>query len=306
MESFQGLTPKSPSSWHRSLASNSIFYDHVSVYLKCEINRAVGGKLRDKNADESWKIIENYALYDHEDWYDHKDWNDLSDFVKPVKAISTPQGTPKMPNQRLLELEEGKEEKNNDDNITIGDSIKELDRLDARMPLKEAEKENEAENGTKNEPIKNKGFDVNVMPLSTYKKLTDERPAETDTRLSLASHSHIYSLGITEDVFVDVVGYVYPADFVILIKEDKKRPFILGTPFLTTTKVVIKFDKGTITLRSGKSKMSFHRIPKSLCKIKKGIKNDIEPIAPTMTVNRLVLKWEERIKIHQEKDMEFG
>ncbi|GJS70685.1 hypothetical protein Tco_0703526 [Tanacetum coccineum] len=89
------------------------------------------------------------------------------------------------------------------------------------------------------------------------------------------------------------------------IREDEKRPFILGTSFLTTAKAVIKFDKGTITLRSGKSKMSFHRVPESLCKIERAIKNDIEPIAPTMTVNRLVLEWEERIKLHQEKDMEF-
>ncbi|GJV92486.1 MAK10-like protein [Tanacetum coccineum] len=95
-------------------------------------------------------------------------------------------------------------------------------------------------------------------------------------------------------------------DFVILdIKEDEKRPFILGTPFLTTAKAVIKFDKGTITLRSGKSKVNFHRIPESLCKGDKGIKNDIEPKTPTMIVNRLVLKWEEKIKLHQEREMEF-
>ncbi|GJX68034.1 retrovirus-related pol polyprotein from transposon TNT 1-94 [Tanacetum coccineum] len=86
---------------------------------------------------------------------------------------------------------------------------------------------------------------------------------------------------------------------------DEKRPFILGTPFLTTAKAVIKFDKGTVTLRSGKSKMSFHRIPESLCKTERGIKNNIEPIAPTMTVNKLVLEWEERIKFHQEKKIEF-
>ncbi|GKE94348.1 hypothetical protein Tco_1579203 [Tanacetum coccineum] len=98
-----------------------------------------------------------------------------------------------------------------------------------------------------------------------------------------------------------------PIDFVIIdIKEDEKRPFMLGTSFLATAKFVIKFDKGTITLRSGKSKMSFHRIPESPCRIEKGIKNDIEPIAPTMTVNMLVLEWEKRIKLHQEKEMKFN
>ncbi|GKE28488.1 zinc finger, CCHC-type containing protein [Tanacetum coccineum] len=61
----------------------------------------------------------------------------------------------------------------------------------------------------------------------------------------------------SDDVLVDVAEYVYPIDFVILdIKENEKRPFILGTQFLTTAKSSIKFDKGTITLRSGKSKAS--------------------------------------------------
>nr|GEU30626.1 hypothetical protein [Tanacetum cinerariifolium] len=132
---------------------------------------------------------------------------------------------------------------------------------------------------------------MNSMPLSTYMKLTNKRHAETNIRLSLASHSYIYPLGIAKDVLVHVAGYVYPMDFMILyIKEDEKRPFILGTPFLTMAKAVIKFDKGTITLRSGKSKISFHRIPESTGKVEKGIKNDIKPIALTMIVNMLVLE----------------
>ncbi|GJR55451.1 MAK10-like protein [Tanacetum coccineum] len=151
------------------------------------------------------------------------------------------------------------------------------------------------------------GSDVNVMPYSTYAKLTDERHAETNIRLSLASHSYIYPLGIAEDVLVEVAEHVYPVDFVILdIKEDERRPFILGMPFLTTAKAVIKFDKGTITLRSGKSKISFHMIPESPSTIERGVKNDIEPIAPTMTVNRLVLQWEEKIKLHLGRELEFN
>ncbi|GJU70269.1 hybrid signal transduction histidine kinase M [Tanacetum coccineum] len=59
----------------------------------------------------------------------------------------------------------------------------------------------------------NQGSDVNVMPLSTYNKLTDERPIKTGTRLSIASHSYIYPIGIAEYVLVDVAGYVYPIDF---------------------------------------------------------------------------------------------
>ncbi|GJQ94424.1 hypothetical protein Tco_0005563 [Tanacetum coccineum] len=75
---------------------------------------------------------------------------------------------------------------------------------------------------------------------------------------------------------------------------------------MTTAKAVIKFDKGVITLRSGKSKISFHRILDPPYVTEKGVKNNIEPIAPTMTMNRLVLKWEERIKLHLEREMEFN
>ncbi|GKA00010.1 zinc finger, CCHC-type containing protein [Tanacetum coccineum] len=151
------------------------------------------------------------------------------------------------------------------------------------------------------------GSDVHVMPYSTYMKLTKERPTKTDIRLSLASHSYIYPLGIAEDVLVKVVEHVYPIDFVILdIKENEKRPFILGTPFLTMAKAIIKLDKGTITLRSRKSKVSFYKIPNPSCMTDKGVKNDIEPIAPTMTVNRLVLEWEEKIKLHLSREMKFN
>ncbi|GKA75393.1 hypothetical protein Tco_0781771 [Tanacetum coccineum] len=46
-------------------------------------------------------------------------------------------------------------------------------------------------------------------------------------------------------------------------------------------------------------------IPEQHRMIEKEIKNDIEPIAPMMTVNRLVLELEEKIKLHQEKEMKF-
>ncbi|GJV48820.1 MAK10-like protein [Tanacetum coccineum] len=299
-------------------------------------------------------------------------WEDLT--TRFLAQFFPSRRTAKLRNDILMR----EEERNDKDGIAADGGINETD---TEIPVKEAEKENKAEGGTKNEPIRrtendevvevpssqpvgyylkhrineklieglvdnhrgpvyeailkkkitrkediggnfeipcnigglkginalvDQGSDVNVMPLSTYMKLTDERPAETDIRLSLASHSYIYPLGIAEDVLVEVAEHVYPVDFMILdIKEDEKRPFILGTSFLTTAKAVIKFDKGTITLRSRKSKISFHRIHESLCKVERGIKNDIEPIAPIMTVNRLVLEWEERIKLHLEKGDEF-
>ncbi|GJS98809.1 zinc finger, CCHC-type containing protein [Tanacetum coccineum] len=66
-----------------------IIYDHVSFHLKCEIDRAAGGKLYDRNAKESWEIIENLTLYDHESW------NDSNDFGCEVdsRTINEPVGS---------------------------------------------------------------------------------------------------------------------------------------------------------------------------------------------------------------------
>ncbi|GJX85605.1 hypothetical protein Tco_0336379 [Tanacetum coccineum] len=47
-------------------------------------------------------------------------------------------------------------------------------------------------------------------------------------------------------------------------------------------------------------------ILKSLCRVEEKIEDDIDPVAPTNTVSRLILEWEERIKLHQEKEMKFS
>ncbi|GKB59627.1 hypothetical protein Tco_0915813 [Tanacetum coccineum] len=76
-----------------------IFYDHVNPATRRTIDQSAGGKLRDKNAKESWALLEDLALYDNESW------NDPRDFAKPVKAISLPQDVPSTSDRRLIELE---------------------------------------------------------------------------------------------------------------------------------------------------------------------------------------------------------
>ncbi|GKB01682.1 hypothetical protein Tco_0829726 [Tanacetum coccineum] len=77
-----------------------VLFDVITIYLKSEADHAVGGKLLDKNAKESWEIIENLILFDHESW------DDPRDFAKPVKEISSLQDTLRKPDRRLLELED--------------------------------------------------------------------------------------------------------------------------------------------------------------------------------------------------------
>ncbi|GJY11189.1 MAK10-like protein [Tanacetum coccineum] len=63
------------------------------------IDQSAGGKLHDRNPEESWALLEDLALYDSESW------NDLRDFSKPVKAIALPQDVSSTFDRRLIELE---------------------------------------------------------------------------------------------------------------------------------------------------------------------------------------------------------
>ncbi|GKE68875.1 hypothetical protein Tco_1526947 [Tanacetum coccineum] len=54
---------------------------------------------------DCWLQIQ--IFYDHNlTLYNHEGWNDMKEFANPVKAISTPQGVSKTPDQRILELED--------------------------------------------------------------------------------------------------------------------------------------------------------------------------------------------------------
>ncbi|GJR71540.1 zinc finger, CCHC-type containing protein [Tanacetum coccineum] len=76
-----------------------IFYDHVNPATRKIIDQSTGGKLRDKNAKESWALLKDLTLYDNESW------NDPRDFTKPVMAISLPHDVPRTSDLCFIELE---------------------------------------------------------------------------------------------------------------------------------------------------------------------------------------------------------
>jgi hypothetical protein len=145
------------------------------------------------------------------------------------------------------------------------------------------------------------GSEVNLMPLTIYIQLTSKMPAPTRVRLSLAGHSYVYPLGITEDLLVNVAGFMYPVDFMIIDdKGDGCMPIILGAPFLATARAVIKYEGRKIELKSGKRKISFPMTPGngyenvSWRKLKNNI--DTTPIR----VQNKILACEARIKSYKE------
>nr|GFB67595.1 hypothetical protein [Tanacetum cinerariifolium] len=78
------------------------------------------------------------------------------------------------------------------------------------------------------------------MPLSIWKKL--RLPILNDTKivLELADRTISKPTGVTENVFVKVGKFYFPADFVILdFVADPRVPLILGRPFLSTAHALI-------------------------------------------------------------------
>nr|GEX94769.1 reverse transcriptase domain-containing protein [Tanacetum cinerariifolium] len=67
--------------------------------IRQTINQSASGKLHDRNAKESWALLEDLSLYDK------RSWNDLRDFAKLVKAISLPQDVLSTSDRHLSELE---------------------------------------------------------------------------------------------------------------------------------------------------------------------------------------------------------
>ena len=144
------------------------------------------------------------------------------------------------------------------------------------------------------------GSEVNLMPLTIYTQLTTEIPATIRVRLSFAGHSYVYPLGIAEDVLVNVSGFMYLVDFMII--DDKGggcMPIILGAPFLTPARAVIKYEKREIELKSGKRKVSFPMTPRYAQEslMKRMLKNNIDT-SPNH-VQEKILAWETRIKSYK-------
>nr|GFB15380.1 hypothetical protein [Tanacetum cinerariifolium] len=107
---------------------------------------------------------------------------------------------------------------------------------------------------------KDKLIELTKTPLNencsavVLKKLPEKTglPTLNDTKmvLELADRTISKPTGVTENVFVKVGKFYFPADFVILnFVADPRVPLILGRPFLSTAHALIDVYKGEITQR---------------------------------------------------------
>ncbi|GKA55038.1 reverse transcriptase domain-containing protein [Tanacetum coccineum] len=103
------------------------------------------------------------------------------------------------------------------------------------------------------------GGSINPMPLFVYQKLKLGKLKPTRMSLELANRSVTYTVGIVEDVFVQVGKFTFLADFIIVdYNVDPRVPLILGRPFLMTAKALVDVHGEELTLRIGDEKLTFN------------------------------------------------
>ncbi|GJT86744.1 hypothetical protein Tco_1068461 [Tanacetum coccineum] len=321
-----------------------IFYDHVSFHLKSEIDLAASSKLRDRNAEESWEIIDNLALYDHEGW------NDPKDFTKSVKAISLPQDTLKMPDRRLLKLEDQisyllkgsrtiteissthvpqayakltssrasekvlvreearhpvtkhvnsisfikiKEEKSIKNNEVVNKNAVEHKKSNVVEPIEEVDEKEEVEDGTNDEPVRSMNGGLMGEKVEELVEMPRSQPV-----------GFYLKHKINKELIEGLVENERFNDSLLAVQLGKiERKAYDPLPIGPIHNAMLK--KKDIQKR-GYERVNFHKILDFLCKIKEEAENDIDPVTPTSTVSKLILEWEERIKLHQEKEMKFN
>ncbi|GKF01914.1 DNA-directed DNA polymerase, partial [Tanacetum coccineum] len=81
------------------------------------------------------------------------------------------------------------------------------------------------------------------------------------TRMSiqLADRLVKYSIGVCENLLVEINKFIFPVDFVVLeMDEDELVLIILGRPFLATAHAVIDVHEGKLSLRVGNKIVTFN------------------------------------------------
>nr|GEW15949.1 hypothetical protein [Tanacetum cinerariifolium] len=106
---------------------------------------------------------------------------------------------------------------------------------------------------------KEKFASINLMPFSMWNKLSLLDLSPTCMSLELTDHSISRLVGVTDDVFIKVGTFHFPADFVVVDFDVNPRvPLSLERSFLKTRIALIDVFEGKLTLRVGKEAITFN------------------------------------------------
>ncbi|GJY74216.1 MAK10-like protein [Tanacetum coccineum] len=207
-----------------------IFCDHVNPATRQTIDQSVGGKLRDRNTEESWALLEDLALYDNESW------NDQRDFAKSVKAISLPQDVPGTSDSHLIELK---------------------NQVQCLMEAHLAPKRFVVNKITSSCKICSGPMTLNTEWKILSKLLLIMHPRVL-TKWETSDRTKSYPVEIVRDVEVHIGKLKLLNDFYIIdMKKDPETLLLVGRGFLATANTLIDCRKAKITIREGITRIMF-------------------------------------------------
>ncbi|GJZ74379.1 MAK10-like protein [Tanacetum coccineum] len=246
------------------------------------IDQLAGGKLRDLNAEESWALLEDLALYDNESW------NNPMDFAKPVKQIALPQMSDA---QRLMEAHLAPTQPTQVNKVTtpceicsgpydtlyyMEDPNKPLLNTHPRVLMKreahfkeattsqtsllQPEIENKPSQPEEPEPALEDEFQdlhlnllvLEVLAHAPIYNINIGLLEETDHIFGLADGTKSYPVGIVKDAKVHIGKLKLLNDLYVLdMKKDLETPLLVGRGFLATANVVIDCRMAKIVVGEG-------------------------------------------------------
>ncbi|GKA43740.1 MAK10-like protein [Tanacetum coccineum] len=210
--------------------------------IRRTIDQSAGGKLRDRNAKESWALLDDLALYDN------KSWNDPRDFAKPLKEITLPQDVPM--NKITTSCE-----------ICSGPHDTQYCMEDPEQAFVKYASSRTDEAGGDSKPfdaLADLGSCVNIIPLYLFKKLTIRLLEETNHIFGLADGTKSYPVGIVKDVEVHIGKLKLLNDFYVFdMKKDLETPLLVGRGFLATANAVIDCMMAKIAVGEGITRSIF-------------------------------------------------
>ncbi|XP_071731699.1 uncharacterized protein [Rutidosis leptorrhynchoides] len=94
------------------------------------------------------------------------------------------------------------------------------------------------------------GASVNLMPAEIARLLGIRELVRTTTGIHFGNQTIDNPIGIAVDVPINIHGVNFEEEFFIMdCAADKKTPIVLRRGFLTTARITLDFDKGTIVIR---------------------------------------------------------
>nr|GEZ85102.1 protein kinase-like domain, concanavalin A-like lectin/glucanase domain protein [Tanacetum cinerariifolium] len=225
-----------------------------TIELPVGNNVSAVGKIRDRNAKESWALLEDLALYNNESW------NDPRDFAKPVKAISLPQDVPSTSDRRLIELEnqenEAEEESSAEPNKTEYTNHENVNETDEEVKRKKEfveETKGETKEEEEDDP---KHFDT--FPTMKELRLEPRRKPSNPKKNS-------NFIGRVKKLRVFVGNCTYECYFMVLedttgVIDHYLGSVVFGKPFMEATGLVYNKEEGAVVFERDRERIIF-KIP---------------------------------------------